>query len=57
MIDKIDVSCRFCDADYTIKHDLNPPYKMEFCAFCGEQIDEDYVDAEIFNDDEELDDW
>lgn len=40
MADKLEISCPFCDADYVIKHNLNKPYSMDFCTFCGENIND-----------------
>ena len=52
-MEKIEISCLVCDADYKVCHDLNKPYKPIFCAFCGEDIEEDLVEWE----DDESDNW
>ena len=41
---KIIFYCSQCEADYNIKHDLEEPYIIQYCPFCGEQIDEENTD-------------
>lgn len=45
-MNKVQVSCSYCDADYKIFHDLDEPYIVMFCAFCGEAMDEELIDWE-----------
>lgn len=42
-MEKIEISCSSCDADYTLQHDLDVPYMITFCIFCGEEIDEEFL--------------
>lgn len=52
---KVIVSCQICDADCVIRHDLEKPYSLDFCPFCGEHIgdDEDFVFSDYEDDDYE----
>jgi len=39
------IVCLVCEAEFTIKHDMDDNhYRAEFCPFCGEMLenDEDY---------------
>lgn len=52
MVYKVDISCSLCDADYSVNHDLERPYRIICCSFCGEQLFEDDLEVDdIFNDD------
>jgi hypothetical protein len=45
-------SCLSCEAEFSLKHDMDDyHYKIEFCPFCGETLDEE----ENFEFDEEED--
>ena len=51
--EKIEVYCPECDAVYKILHDLGDPYRVGFCAFCGEEIEQDeYLDREDWEDED-----
>jgi len=39
------IVCASCEAEFMIKHDMDDDhYRLEYCPFCGEQMedDEDY---------------
>jgi DNA-directed RNA polymerase subunit RPC12/RpoP len=39
--------CSECDAEFTIKHKLDDSYyQVNYCPFCGGQIDEEFLDEE-----------
>ena len=39
------IVCESCDAEFNIKHHLEPRlYKIEFCPFCGEELNEELED-------------
>ena len=39
------IVCESCDAEFNIKHHLEPRlYKIEFCSFCGEELNEELED-------------
>ena len=38
------VVCSSCEAECTIRYDLEEPYMMGFCPFCGEELEEDNID-------------
>ena len=40
-MEKITLSCSACDAEYTISHNLDEPYAVSVCPFCGEEIEEE----------------
>lgn len=49
---KVTVSCHICDADCVVLHDLELPYSLDFCPFCGEHIgDDDFVFEDYDEDD------
>ena len=50
-MEKIEVVCSICDAGYKIYHDLDEPYVLSFCAFCGEGVDEELLWGEETEDD------
>ena len=41
---KIVIFCSYCEAECIIKHDLEEPYIIGFCPFCGEELDEENID-------------
>ena len=41
---KIVIFCSSCEAECIIKHDLEEPYIIGFCPFCGEELDEENID-------------
>ena len=46
------IVCESCDAEFNIKHHLEPRlYKIEFCPFCGEDIDTEHVEELVEDDD------
>ena len=45
-MEKIEVFCTSCDADFKLYHNLDEPYVLTFCAFCGEEIEEEELDVE-----------
>ena len=47
---KIITACFTCSAECFIEHDLREPYKLSFCPFCGDALDEDDID-EVHNED------
>ena len=47
-MEKIETSCPDCDAYYTINHDMGSPYVLNFCAFCGYEMEEDDYDMDIY---------
>ena len=49
---KIVIFCSSCEAECIIKHDLEEPYIIGFCPFCGEELDNDMED-EVEYDEEE----
>lgn len=54
MMHKI-IVCVSCEAEFTIRHDMDDNhYRVEYCPFCGETMedDEDY-EYEINDEDEE----
>lgn len=40
-MEKIELSCSFCSAEFEILHDLSRPYSVSCCPFCGEDIKEE----------------
>jgi predicted RNA-binding Zn-ribbon protein involved in translation (DUF1610 family) len=45
-------TCLSCEAEFSIRHDMDDyHYKVEFCPFCGETLDEE----ETFEFDDEED--
>lgn len=45
-------TCLSCEAEFSIRHDMDDyHYKVEFCPFCGETLDEE--ETFEFDDDEE----
>jgi hypothetical protein len=50
--EKVEMYCSSCDADYVIIHDLNRPYKIEFCSFCGEELYDDDMNMEEWEEDD-----
>lgn len=49
------IVCTYCEAEFNIRHDMDEDhYRVEFCPFCGEQLeqDEDY-EFDFSEDDEE----
>jgi len=39
------IVCESCDAEFRIKHDMSGRlYKVEFCPFCGEELNEELED-------------
>lgn len=49
MVNKIEVSCSLCDADFMVSHDLERPYRLMYCPFCGEPLHEDSIEVdEVF---------
>jgi NMD protein affecting ribosome stability and mRNA decay len=51
--EKVEMYCSSCDADYIIIHNLNRPYKIKFCSFCGEELfDEEDMNIEEWEEDE-----
>ena len=39
------VYCESCDAEFRIKHDMSGRlYKVEFCPFCGDELNEELED-------------
>jgi len=50
------IVCESCDAEFNIKHHLEPRlYKIEFCPFCGDELNEELED-ELEDYDEDYDD-
>ena len=49
---KVVIVCSSCEAECIIKHDLEEPYIIGFCPFCGEELDNDLED-EVEYDEEE----
>tara|TARA_S200002703_G_scaffold2826_1_gene4306 strand:- start:529 stop:690 length:162 start_codon:yes stop_codon:yes gene_type:complete len=41
---KTRVTCINCDADFEISHDMNDKYFVEYCPFCGSEIDDFEMD-------------
>ena len=41
---KIVIFCSSCEASCNIKHELEEPYILGFCPFCGEELDEENID-------------
>ena len=55
---KIEIFCQDCDATFEIIHDLNNPYIITYCPFCGTELQEDddiIEDEDILFYDEEYD--
>ena len=47
------IFCESCDSEFKIKHSMDSSlYKIEFCPFCGNQInnDEEYIDEDFGED-------
>jgi hypothetical protein len=39
------LSCDECEAEVILEHDMTDPiYRVEFCPFCGNMVDEQNVD-------------
>ena len=39
------IVCESCDAEFRIKHDMaRRLYKVEFCPFCGDELNEELED-------------
>jgi len=39
------IVCESCDAEFRIKHDMSGRlYKVEFCPFCGDELNEELED-------------
>mgnify|MGYP001307735624 CR=1 FL=1 len=39
------IVCESCEAEFNIKHHLEPRlYKIEFCPFCGDELNEELED-------------
>lgn len=51
-MERVKISCVSCSAEYTIHHDLEEPYVLTFCDFCGEEIEEELLWIEDYDDDE-----
>ena len=50
------IVCESCDAEFRIKHDMSGRlYKVEFCPFCGDELNEELED-ELEDYDEDYDD-
>ncbi len=43
-MEKLEIFCQECDAVYAVEHDLDIPYEVKFCKFCGEELDTDDMD-------------
>ena len=41
---KIVIFCSSCEASCNIEHELEEPYILGFCPFCGEELDEENID-------------
>jgi NMD protein affecting ribosome stability and mRNA decay len=41
-VDKVDaIVCYQCDAEADIEHDMNKDYSVNYCPFCGTNLDPD----------------
>jgi len=51
--EKVEIYCPNCEADFFIIHNLDKPYRIEFCSFCGEEVvDDEDMNAEDWDEDE-----
>lgn len=60
MASKVEISCDMCDAYFELIHDLEYPYEVNACPFCGEDLGESedtmyvsYVNLEENQEDED----
>ena len=46
------IVCESCEAEFSIKHNMeNRLYKIEYCPFCGEELNNEEMEDEIEFDD------
>ncbi len=59
MSEKVDVYCFSCDANYIITHDLQLPYILHYCPFCGDEIESGGLESEEMEEkyNNEEDEW
>jgi len=56
-MEKIEVSCQSCQADFIINHDLYSPYKVQYCPFCGDMLDDEDLEIADHYQDEEFESY
>ena len=40
-------ACTDCDAEFTVKHSMDPDYyQVAVCPFCGHEVENDMIDDE-----------
>ena len=45
--------CKFCESHYTITYkDATVSNKLMFCPFCGEELDDDYIEEDTESDEQ-----
>lgn len=46
--------CSSCEAEFTLRHDMDDDhYRVEYCPFCGEMLEDDEDYEYEINDEEE----
>ena len=52
MIDevKIKIHCEGCKSESILEHEMEEPYTIHNCPFCGRDIDQEYECEEVFED-------
>lgn len=46
------IVCDSCEAEFHFKHDMDTTvYRLEFCPFCGKELNQDLID-ELEDDDD-----
>ena len=49
------IVCESCEAEFKIRHSLDEGYyKISFCPFCGEDLDNELEDEIEWEDEEEI---
>ena len=47
------VVCESCEAEFRIKHSMDEHYYyMKFCVFCGENVEEDFINESAWDEDD-----
>jgi rRNA maturation endonuclease Nob1 len=47
------IVCENCEAEFRTKHTMDDHYySVKFCVFCGENVEEDYINESVWDEDD-----
>jgi hypothetical protein len=47
------IVCESCEAEFRTKHTMDDHYySVKFCVFCGETVEEDYMNESVWDEDD-----